>query len=235
MTKSKKVSGLTVAGFIAAQIDACGKTQRQIAHEAGFENPNMITMLKQGHTRLPLNKVGAVAKALDADPGTLLRLVMKEYMPDTWRSLSEQLERILLSNEEIAWLAETRAKSGDRNVAAVGQVSIRIFADYPDSGWREIGISRARKAIKGEVSIAEFAGHDVRFADIQVVRSDGFQQIKVLNVSHCRFGQDGRVDGDEWIRRTKAKMDAVPNADFNSATAIDDAALNAIKKILHVG
>lgn len=39
------------------------KSQLQIANEAGFPNPNMITMLKQGANKLALDRVPAMARA----------------------------------------------------------------------------------------------------------------------------------------------------------------------------
>jgi hypothetical protein len=44
------------------------KNQSEIAAEAGFANPNMITLLKQGANRVPLDRVPQLAKALDSDP-----------------------------------------------------------------------------------------------------------------------------------------------------------------------
>ena len=44
------------------------KTQAEIAEEAGFVNPNMVTMIKQGATKLPIDRVPALAKALEVDP-----------------------------------------------------------------------------------------------------------------------------------------------------------------------
>ena len=44
----------------------------------------MITMIKKGRTKLPLSKVAAMARALDVDPGYLLRLAMSEYDAEAW-------------------------------------------------------------------------------------------------------------------------------------------------------
>ena len=82
MTKSAPIR-TTVADFIADRLAESDKTQREIAQECGFEKPNIITMFKQGATKIPLNRIGALAKAIDVDPAHLLRLAMKEYMPET--------------------------------------------------------------------------------------------------------------------------------------------------------
>ena len=75
---------MTVARFLEQQIALCGKSQRVIAAECGYPNPNIITMFKKGSTKVPLDKVDAMANALNADPRHLLRLVMQEYQPEAW-------------------------------------------------------------------------------------------------------------------------------------------------------
>lgn len=71
----------TVAEYISRQIDACGKSQAQIAREVGYERPNLISMIKSGQAKLPVQKVPAFARALGVDPAFLFRLVVSEYMP----------------------------------------------------------------------------------------------------------------------------------------------------------
>lgn len=88
-----------VALFVTEQIRIVGKKQLEIAEEAGFENPNVITMIKQGRTKLPLGKVGLVAKALDVDPIYLLKLCIEEYQPETWEAIGPLLEEMVTKDE----------------------------------------------------------------------------------------------------------------------------------------
>ena len=62
-----------VARFIAARILDIGKSQKDIAREVGFESANVITMIKQGATKLPLSRVSAMAKALETQSTELNR------------------------------------------------------------------------------------------------------------------------------------------------------------------
>ncbi|GHF75786.1 helix-turn-helix domain-containing protein [Seohaeicola zhoushanensis] len=41
------------------------KTQAEIAAEAGYVNQNMISMIKKGSTKVALDRVPALARALD--------------------------------------------------------------------------------------------------------------------------------------------------------------------------
>ncbi|MEF8701205.1 MAG: XRE family transcriptional regulator [Candidatus Accumulibacter sp. UW26] len=109
----------TVADFIADRVAVSDKTQREIAQECGFEHPNIITMLKNGSTKLPINRVGPLAKALDADPAHLLRLVMLEYQPDTWGCIEELMQSTLLTANELELVRAFRDATGDRDPAAV--------------------------------------------------------------------------------------------------------------------
>jgi transcriptional regulator with XRE-family HTH domain len=93
MSKTKKPN-LTVADYLTVQIDLCskrGKTQTDIAREVGFDKPNIITMLKQGKSKLPISRVGAMARALGVDPLHLFQLAMSEYEPDTWAVIEDQV------------------------------------------------------------------------------------------------------------------------------------------------
>lgn len=75
---------MTVARFLEQQIALCGKSQKAIAAECGYPNPNIITMFKKGRSKLPLDKVAAISNALGADASYLLRLAMTEYQPEAW-------------------------------------------------------------------------------------------------------------------------------------------------------
>ena len=109
----------TVAEFLADKIAAIDKTQRQIAEECGFDNPNIITMFKNGLTKLPINRIGPLAKALDVDPAYLLRLVMNEYMQDSWEFIENIMQSTVLSANELQLVRAYREVTGDNDAAAV--------------------------------------------------------------------------------------------------------------------
>lgn len=94
------VSNITVAKYISQQLVMCGKSQIEVANEIGYSNPNVITMFKQGKTKLPIVKVKLLAKSLGVDPVFLLKLVMTEYMPDTWNVVSDILGGSIITEPE---------------------------------------------------------------------------------------------------------------------------------------
>jgi len=79
----------SVAEYLTHQLRLCGKTQKQVAKEVGYDKPNIITMMKRGQTKIPLEKVPALAKALSVDPAHFLRIAMLEYAPENWRVIED--------------------------------------------------------------------------------------------------------------------------------------------------
>lgn len=110
---------LTIADFIANHLAELDKTQREIAAECGFETPNIITMFKKGSTKVPMNRIGPLAKALGADPAHMLRLAMQEYMPDTWESIEETLKSTVLTTNELKLIRAYREATGNADPEAV--------------------------------------------------------------------------------------------------------------------
>jgi hypothetical protein len=91
-----------VAECIAKQIDiqaTLGKTQRQIAIEVGYHRPNMISMMRHGEVKVPIDKVPALARALNMDPAFLMRLTLQQYWPKSAEAIAHVFGSILTRNE----------------------------------------------------------------------------------------------------------------------------------------
>lgn len=87
------------------------KSQLQIANEAGFPNPNMITMLKQGANKLALDRVPAMARALECDPAYLMRLAMEQAYGETASKALVEIFGTPVSANELGWIEEVREAS----------------------------------------------------------------------------------------------------------------------------
>ena len=110
---------LTVAEFIADKLATTDKTQRQVAEECGFDKANIITMFKNGLTKLPINRVEPLAKALGVDPVHLLRLVMLEYFPESWESVENIMNSTVLTANGLQLIRSFRECTGDCNAEAI--------------------------------------------------------------------------------------------------------------------
>jgi len=90
----------TVAEYLDKMIALSEKTQKEIAYEVGYAKPNIITMMKQGLTKVPVDKAPLLAKALNVDPAHFVRLVMREYMPEAWQAIESTCGHSLSANEQ---------------------------------------------------------------------------------------------------------------------------------------
>ena len=108
----KDSSRPTVVEMVSEAISRSSKSQGQIAQECGFERPNVVSMLKQGRMKVPIARVGQVARALDLDPVVLLRTVMLEYVPDAWSAIEEVMAVSAVTRHEWALLRSLRAATG---------------------------------------------------------------------------------------------------------------------------
>jgi transcriptional regulator with XRE-family HTH domain len=117
-----KLKTKSVADYISSQIDLCGKKQTQIAEECGFEKPNVITMIKQGKTKLPIGKIGRMAKALGVDPVFLMKMVLAEYNPDMLEAITMILTQPAITHNELEIIQVIRrAKVLDPRIATETQ------------------------------------------------------------------------------------------------------------------
>ena len=76
------------ARMITDAVEASGKTLREIAADMGLERGNVISMLKSGEMRMPIERIPAFAAATGIDALALTRVAMSEYMPETWSVLA---------------------------------------------------------------------------------------------------------------------------------------------------
>ncbi|WP_065331639.1 helix-turn-helix domain-containing protein [Tritonibacter mobilis] len=101
------------ARLIADRVDALAhrKTQGEIAVEAGFANANMMTFLKNGRNKVPLDRVPSLAQALEVDPAYLMRLTLEQAVGTTAATAIIEIFGTPATKNEQAWLAELRDAS----------------------------------------------------------------------------------------------------------------------------
>ncbi len=99
----------TVAQFLTRAIKASGKTQSEICADIGYSKPNIITMFKQGKTKVPLDKIGPLARSLGVDGREFFRIVLGEYMPETLMALELYMTIEGMTNQETFLLETYRA------------------------------------------------------------------------------------------------------------------------------
>jgi hypothetical protein len=101
-----------VARFLDKHIDEnVNKSHREIAQAAGWTQSNMVTMIKKGDARLPLDRVASLARAIAVDPIFLFRLALEQFLGDD-PDAARMLEYICSKNEQEI-LSVIREASGD--------------------------------------------------------------------------------------------------------------------------
>lgn len=89
------------------------KTQAEIASEAGFVNANMMTFLKNGKNKVPLDRVPSLARALEVDPAFLMRLALDQAIGMTAAKAITEIFGSPATENERGWLAEIHDASDD--------------------------------------------------------------------------------------------------------------------------
>ncbi len=108
---------ISVADYVTHQIVLSGKSQKDIAEELGYEKPNIITMFKQGKTKVPINKVPEFAKALGVDPIHFLRITLLEYAPSIWEVVEKLLGKTMVSENELEIIQIIRESADGADIA----------------------------------------------------------------------------------------------------------------------
>lgn len=113
-----------LASFVAKRIkDLAGvRSQREIARIAGFTQPNMISMIKTGEAKLPLERVEKLAVALDCDPRQLAQLALEQFHgPDVLRLLqaghADPADRAQATDDTNVLMAEIALIKANHEVA----------------------------------------------------------------------------------------------------------------------
>lgn len=105
------------------------KTQAEIAQEAGFPNANYVTMLKSGASKVALDRVPDLARALDVDPAHLMRLALAQSIGQTASKAVLEVFGTPVTANEALWLQELREASDDADPrpTAKGRAAIRAI------------------------------------------------------------------------------------------------------------
>ena len=113
MKVSKPYAGSALSVFVARRVLelAARKSQAEIATETGFPNPNVLSMVKNGASKLPLDRVPALARALDCDPARLFRLALEQGGNETTQRAIEEVFGAIVSRNKSGWLQELRLAS----------------------------------------------------------------------------------------------------------------------------
>lgn len=127
---SKQVGTAALTAFLAAAIEASGKTQRQIADECGYNRPNVVSMIKNGDIDLPIGKVKVFAECLGLSEFNLMSMLLKEKYPEIWASISDVIGRRILSPSEAELLDFLRDEAKTNKLAPETEREKELLRGY---------------------------------------------------------------------------------------------------------
>lgn len=96
--------------FLANAISLAEVSNVEVAERLGYERPNVVSMLKNGTMKLPLNKIPEMAAVLRMDPVGLLQRALAAYAPELLDVLRTVMADRLVSQNELAILGVIRSR-----------------------------------------------------------------------------------------------------------------------------
>lgn len=97
---SKAKATAELVSIIDRQMSALGLTQQNVAEAVGFNNRNMLTIIKKGLGKLPIERVPAMAKCLKVDERHLMRLaLLQSYSPEIVNMILGVTDYMVSANE----------------------------------------------------------------------------------------------------------------------------------------
>jgi hypothetical protein len=86
----------------------------------------MLAMIKAGSNRLPIDRVSALARALDADPAYLLLLALEQMVGSTEAQAITTILSTAVTQNEMGWVEAIRDASdmGDPPLTRRGRTAI---------------------------------------------------------------------------------------------------------------
>jgi hypothetical protein len=151
--------------YLAKQIDMSEKKQVEIARDLGYEKANIITMFKQGLTRVPMEKVPRLARSLGIDPAQMMNMYLAEYAPEI-KSTLEEVYGLILTRKERGWIELLRRVTRDCDPAP----DERIARLIPVVSTRDEHAASSDQATAG--SQIEMIPSDTEQVDVPTQRID---------------------------------------------------------------
>jgi hypothetical protein len=132
MNAARPFAGTRLTAFLTSRVLELRprKSQAEIATAAGFGNANMMSMLKAGSVRLPLDRVPALALALETDPVHLFLLAIEQLAGDTTAMAFQKIFGTVVTENELDWVRALREASDGTNPSLTRRGRTAIFGVF---------------------------------------------------------------------------------------------------------
>lgn len=152
VAKQGKVKLIPVRELISVQADRLGLKNPEIAERLGYPTANVISMMKSGTMRLPVNKIALAAEILKVDPMYLAMCVDAEAgggLADLLTSISKRTP-ITLNEEKL--IQDLRGAADGLDID---------FDDYPDERNQIITLFQSvakKESVQMELDVQRIKG-----------------------------------------------------------------------------
>lgn len=106
------------------------KSQGEIAAEAGFTNPNMVTLIKTGASKLPLDRVPAMARALECEAKHLFLLALHQDGQQSTMAAVDEIFGTVVTRNEVVWIAALREASDHEDPPLTARARRTLFSIF---------------------------------------------------------------------------------------------------------
>lgn len=108
-------SGSELSKFVDDRINQLKeeKSLEDIAEESGFASVSLLSKIREGGIKVPLDRVPGLARALECNPRMLFLLALGQYLDEEALATIRQIIGPSLSQNEVAWLEALRRASDD--------------------------------------------------------------------------------------------------------------------------
>lgn len=101
---------IKVSDFIIKRQKELELPNTDLANALGYDNQNVIAMIRKGRVRVPLHQIMSLASVLQVDSIWFFKLVMSEYKPEALEAIEQCFGSLVTQNERRlleVWRANT--------------------------------------------------------------------------------------------------------------------------------
>lgn len=114
MITAVPTESVTLTSLIEARQTDLELSDQDLCTALGFERSIALTLIKAGSMRFPINKLPALAAALDLDLAELFTVAMNESSPDLLKVIKEAFNPLHMTATEVALIKHLRELSGNQ-------------------------------------------------------------------------------------------------------------------------
>ncbi|WP_095776480.1 helix-turn-helix transcriptional regulator [Mesorhizobium sp. WSM3868] len=106
------------------------KSLEDIAEGTGFTSVSLLSKIREGGIKVPLDRVPGLARALECDPRTLFLLALGQYLDEEALVSIRQIMGRGMSENEVAWIEALRSASDNADPPLTNKRAMIIRAMF---------------------------------------------------------------------------------------------------------